>query len=428
MVTARDSRRNGATRMPLGGPPRWPLEASVGLAAFLAGLLPALVTVVWCTGSTAHSAPPAALLALVVVLAALLALVVVHTARAPLRWLASSSPAMAPRLPRRGVVGALTSRVTALEEAVRAVPSPDAVGQTAFHQIAQPVSAPPQVQPISATWPAGDLRAATLALTSQVMRMADEARRQAPSISRTIRQMEAMAVSASSVSERTTQAETVAGDAVTAVGSGQEALAKAQAAMALIRETTLRAARQVKVLGESAQFVRQAVGQVQYNADELHLIAGNASIEAARHPESAGFFRNVADSIEQLAQQSQVALAEIQQAIETNRQETGRVAGVIEDMVAEVERGSMAVGAAGSALQTISDVVALLATLNQAIAAASREQVRVATTVAEGIDMLAGGASDTSRGMAEGAALAARVRELAAGSTISMARTGVAGR
>ncbi len=270
-----------------------------------------------------------------------------------------------------------------------------------------PVASALSHQPIPA-----DLHAAILQLISAISQTADASSRNAVTAGQTMRQMESMAVSASSVSERTAAASDVAGEAVAAVHMGEQALASAQDAMALIRETSLRAARQVQVLGESAQFVRLAVGQVQFSADELHLIAGNASIEAARHPQTAGFFRNVADSIEQLAQQSKVALGEIQQAIEANRQETSRVARVIEDVVSVVQTGAQSVSAAEGSLITLSEVVGRLADLNLAIAQASQEQARVASVVAEGIDLLAGDASDSSRWAAEHATLADHVTAL----------------
>jgi hypothetical protein len=409
---------------------RWPLEVSVWLTAFLTALIPAVAAVLWLSlratpAPLASGGDQVAVALIVVVLPALLAVVAVRTALRPLHWLVRVPPGDASAtLSRRGILATLAARLAGTAAgaggaAAGGLVAP-VVASAAPAEATTTLSALPGAMPeVAREVTPGDgmpddVQAAVLRLTKRISQATESTQRQATAVNQTIQQMEVMAVSASGVSERTAEASAVAGEAVAAVHTGQDALTNALAAMALIRETTLRAARQVKVLGESGQFVRQAVGQVQYNADELHLIAGNASIEAARHPDAASFFRNVADAIEQLAQQSQVALGEIQHAIEANRQETGRVAGVIEDVVAEVSRGSTALGAAGGALDTITEVVGRLAALNAVIAQASQEQARVAATVAESIDLLAGRASETLQGAAEQAALAAQVDALIA--------------
>src|SRR5579864_9533 len=92
---------------------------------------------------------------------------------------------------------------------------------------------------------------------------------------------------------------------------------------------------------------------VQRNTEELHLIAGNASIEAARYAENGDVFRTVADSIEQLAQQSQVALRQIQSVVENTQRETAKVVAAIEDVSAEVVQVARVVGLAGENFDTI---------------------------------------------------------------------------
>ncbi len=394
----------GRRLLDMGG---WPVESAVWLASMAAALITALAVTI-----AIHLAGAGLLAALVcVAAAAVVSSGVVWAALAPLRRLVHRPPARA--IAQRGLVAQVNAQLRANQVAA---PAPVATTPPAAATHA-PV-APGPVAPIeagaaqAAVALSADPRAAMIRLISRVGQSADSMRQQAATASQSMRRMETMAVSASSVSENTTAAASVASDAVFTVEAGQAALGKAQEAIITIRETTLRAARQVQVLGESAQFVRQAVVHVQDNADELHLIAGNASIEASRHPHSAGFFRSVADEIEQLAQQSQVALAEIQEAIEANRQETGRVVSVIEDVVVQVGRGADAVGAAGDALQTIEQVVGRLATLNRDSARVSQEQARDASAVAEGMDALVTGAGAAAREAAEQATLAARANAL----------------
>jgi methyl-accepting chemotaxis protein len=151
---------------------------------------------------------------------------------------------------------------------------------------------------------------------------------------------------------------------------------------------------------------------VQRNTEELHLIAGNASIEAARYAESGGVFRTVADSIEQLAQQSQVALRQIQSVVENTQRETSRVVSAIEEVTNEVTNVSKAVSLAGENFDTINVVVQRLADLNMFIASASQQQAQMAAGVAEMIGALNQVSVQTSMNTAASAEAAVRLRQL----------------
>jgi methyl-accepting chemotaxis protein len=248
--------------------------------------------------------------------------------------------------------------------------------------------------------------AATIALVSQ------EAQRQAAQLTAGASAITEMAVSAESVSQRTRAATDVASEAVEAVTSGNKAVLFARDAVKRTGETSKKAARQVKSLGESAQLMGNALLLVQHNTEELHLIAGNASIEAARYAENGGVFRTVADSIEQLAQQSSVALRQIQSVVENTQRETSRVVSAIEDVTNEVGTVAKAVNLAGENFDTINHVVQRLADLNIFIASASEQQAGMAADVAEMIGTLNQVSEQTSRNTAASVEDAVRLRAL----------------
>jgi len=101
-------------------------------------------------------------------------------------------------------------------------------------------------------------------------------------------------------------------------------------------DTSKKAARQVKSLGESAQLMGNALLLVQRNTEELHLIAGNASIEAARFAESSGCSVRWPIQSNNWPNESQVAVRQIQSVIENTQRETSRVVAAIEDVTGEV--------------------------------------------------------------------------------------------
>lgn len=266
------------------------------------------------------------------------------------------------------------------------------------------------VKRIQAT--AGAVSSGTSQMASTILRVSQEAQKQASQLTSGALAISEMAASAQSVSQRTQAATDVASQAVAAVESGHKAVHYAREAVKRTGETSKKAARQVKSLGESAQLMGNALILVQRNTEELHLIAGNASIEAARYAENGGVFRTVADSIEQLAQQSQVALRQIQSVVENTQRETSRVVAAIEDVSGEVMHVSRAVSLAGENFDTINMVVQRLADLNTFIASASEQQAHMAVDVAEVITALNQVSVQTSMNTAASAEAAVRLRQL----------------
>ncbi len=252
----------------------------------------------------------------------------------------------------------------------------------------------------------------TSKIAQTISQVSQEARRQAEQLTSSAEAIAEMAESAETVSQRTRSATDVAGQAVEAVNSGNGAVTTAREAVRRTSETSKKAAREVKSLGESAQLMGNALLLVQHNTEELHMIAGNASIEAARFADSGGIFRTVADSIEQLAQQSQEALRQIQTVIENTQRETSHVVAAIEDVAQEVGNVSRAVNSAGENFDTIYRVVQRLADLNIFIAGASRQQAAMAAHVADMMGTLNQISVQTSTHTAASAADAVHLREL----------------
>ncbi len=266
------------------------------------------------------------------------------------------------------------------------------------------------VKSIQATANTVSARTSTIAQT--IGQVSQEASRQAEQLTASAEAIAEMAESAETVSQRTRSANDVAGQAVEAVNSGNSAVTVARDAVRRTSETSKKAAREVKSLGESAQLMGNALLLVQHNTEELHMIAGNASIEAARFADSGGVFRTVADSIEQLAQQSQEALRQIQSVIENTQRETSRVVEAIEDVTQEVGNVSKAVNLAGENFDTIYHVVQRLADLNVFIAGASKQQAAMAAHVADMMGALNQISVQTSTHTAASAEDAVRLREL----------------
>lgn len=259
---------------------------------------------------------------------------------------------------------------------------------------------------------AREISSGTSQVAVTVQQVSHEANKQAAALQKSARAIGDLAASASSVSERTQAAMQVSARALDAVRTGHDAVGSAQEMMGAIRDTTRRATRKVKGLGESAQLMSQALTLVQRNTEELHIMAGNASIEAARHAENGSIFRAVADGIEAVAEQSQLALRQIQDVIERNQRETVGVVEAIEDVTAQVMAGARTIHKANDAFTTVEGVVHELADLNVFIASVSAAQALRAVEVASMMGTLNGISIETSRNTATSAEATVRLRQL----------------
>ena len=428
-----------------GGIGYWPLRVKLTLALALMGVLPTMLTLYIGRLPAWDALPP-------IVTVALLAFVLVRRLMAPVVTLQGtiarvqggdlSARASLPRHDEIGEIGAafdaLTARAQTLIEELegqRLELENDII--KLFMELSEAASGDLTIRPTLSEGSLGavadsvavllrrfstivhgiqetarEVSGGTQHVATTAQQVSREAREQAVALARGAEAIDALAGSSAAVSERTQAATAVASRALDDVRDGRAAIASVHDTMGLFRDTTRRATRKVKSLGESAQLMSQALTLVQRNTEELHIVAGNASIEAARHADSGGIFRAVADSIEALAEQSQLALRQIQDVVERNRGETVGVIEAIEDIAARVATGAGVVQTSAEAFNTVDGVVHELADLNRFIASASAEQARQAAALVAMMGTLNGISVQTSHHTAASAEAAVRLRHL----------------
>jgi len=140
--------------------------------------------------------------------------------------------------------------------------------------------------------------------------------------------------------------------------------------------------------------VLEVIGQV---SDQTNLLALNAAIEAARAGEQGRGFAVVADEVRHLAQRSQGSAVEIQDMIESLRNQTLATVDIMEKAQTMAQEGVEQAVQAGTSFSDINHGIKEISHLNQQITLASHEQTQVAEEISRNINNINSVTEDTSQ-------------------------------
>ena len=176
--------------------------------------------------------------------------------------------------------------------------------------------------------------------------------------------------SVESITNNTREVSRMAGVTTEKARGGREGLERIRMQMQNITSSTDEVSQVITSLNNKSLEIARAVELITNIAEQTNLLALNAAIEAARAGEQGRGFAVVADEVRQLAEQSAAAAREIEQLIQTNRQETELAVSRMEQGNREVETGSESIREIGASLQEIIDGVQSLSDRLGQVAAA----------------------------------------------------------
>jgi methyl-accepting chemotaxis protein len=166
----------------------------------------------------------------------------------------------------------------------------------------------------------------------------------------------ASAVDASANAARETA--TAAQEARELAREGVDAVVRATAAMASVRDSSQSASNAISELEGKSERIGSIVERITAIADQTNLLALNAAIEAARAGEHGRGFAVVAEEVRRLAEDAGVAAGEIAGLIEQIQSETRAVVTIVADGAERTEEGTATVEETRQAFERIDDAIA----------------------------------------------------------------------
>jgi twitching motility protein PilJ len=280
----------------------------------------------------------------------------------------------------------------------------------------------------------GDVRQAALRVASGSQdtiritgELAEAAQAQARDTASVTRAVADVTVSVRQVADSADQSAKAARQVLQAASKGEGAVRNSLASMQQIRAEVQTISKKIKSLGDRSLEISNIVNTIQDIAAQTHLLALNASIEAAGAGEAGLRFSVVADEVRKLAERATQATRDIGTLIRGVQVETQEAVVAMESGTREVESGYEVSLKAEEALQEIGKISQTSAELAAEISHASQTQVRGVEAAAGAVQAIAGAAAKTEQGVQQSRTNVEQLARLAEDLTAKLSRFKLAG-
>lgn len=187
----------------------------------------------------------------------------------------------------------------------------------------------------------------------------------------TMNQISALAEQSNASAEQATQATDTALDTVTGTVKGMD----------LIRETIAETEKRIKRLGERSQEISGIVNLINTISERTHVLALNASMQAAVAGEAGRGFAVVAEEVQRLAESSRNATQQIATLVNNIQLETNETISTVNRTIGQVVQGSAQAQKAGEQMRRTQEITSQLVALVKRIAEASDVQKTVSANL-----------------------------------------------
>ena len=197
------------------------------------------------------------------------------------------------------------------------------------------------------------------------------------------------------------QSNRVAGVATDATQNALVAVQGTVQGMDQLRESISDMEKRFKRLGERSQEISTAVQLINAISERTHVLALNASMQAATAGEAGRGFAVVAEEVQRLSDSSRQATATISQLVGNIQAETNETLFTVNRLISDVVRQSELAQRAGAQMNQTQETTQQLVSLVRQIAQFSEQQTRLATSLQQSVLDINAGTEQTSAAIAE---------------------------
>lgn len=207
-------------------------------------------------------------------------------------------------------------------------------------------------------------------------------------ITQTATTVEEVRITAAETAQRAQMVAATSKDSIQVSDAGRRAVADSIAGMQLIRQRVDAIAHTILTLSESTQQIGEIIETVDRLADQLKLLALNASIEAARAGDEGRGFGVVATEVRQLAEQSRQATSRVAAILNEIQKTTNEAVMVTEEGSKGADQGLLLVEQAGASIQRLTTVIEEAAQVAMQIAASTYQQTTGMNQLAQAMNQI----------------------------------------
>lgn len=201
--------------------------------------------------------------------------------------------------------------------------------------------------------------------------------------------MHEMTATAQEVASHANDASQLTGDANAAARDGLQSMHTAQGGIDRLSKQIDSSVESMNSLAQQTTNVGSVLGVILGIAEQTNLLALNAAIEAARAGEQGRGFAVVADEVRTLAQRTQQSTAEIEKIIDSVQSAARNMVSVMQSSREVTTESTEQVNEAARKMDTISDSIQQIASLNIQVATAAEEQSSVSDDIAQNVSSVA---------------------------------------
>lgn len=192
-----------------------------------------------------------------------------------------------------------------------------------------------------------------------------------------------------------------AGEATKVTNDALETVNDTVEGMENIRETISETEKRIKRLGERSQEISGIVNLINTISERTHVLALNASMQAAVAGEAGRGFAVVAEEVQRLAESSRNATQQIATLVNNIQIETNETINTVNHTIGQVVEGSAQAQKAGEQMRLTQEITEQLVSQVQSIAQASDQQKEMSAGLLEAVQRIGDSTEKTAQQIEE---------------------------